>query len=544
MRSSPMSIAIPLLMAFSIGSILPQQVRGHDAAIVPVASNFLSKDAPRSLHEGGPLDLVLASNSDTIEMDPASTMVMDKWKPSTLKPRFHGHGQRPGQPTTVADRQLQADVGINRYDTHNTFEGSCRDAEDQYYDSIQSWSGPPTDSIEECATFCQTVGVGHLASHIGFSYSSNQCSCHFESLPADIILPEGVFPPSRHSGTGPVHSGDGYEDYVCYPVSVGVGPWVINFLDVVANFSISSDDELVLNYEVGKGRKVKTFLYKKDCTTNVTDIFINTTVSKTPMNLNLTYELLTVSHNVNKTAIGSSSVWNDTSKQIELCQVVQLKVEDNDMVISEDIREIDINFDLDVDFTITNNTLGAATIEQGNGTTNVGSYLSAVKCSADAFDSDSSPLVPNADLFVCITSVSTDVGIDSIDKMDIAQAEVYDLNVIVDGKPAFSSFTSIEYVSSTKVKVSTRVPLNVFTFEAGASIAISGEVIMKLAGARGRKLQADVGAKEEAIFDLNVNLQPEIVAEEEEVMMNAAASAARKGFVMLGMVFASVYVMW
>ena len=127
---------------------------------------------------------------------------------------------------------------------------------------------------------------------------------------------------------------------------------------------------------------------------------------------------------------------------------------------------------------------------------------------------------------------------------DIAQAGAEGLNVIVDGKPAFSSITLIEYVSSTEVKVSTRVPLNVFTFEAGASIAISGEVIMNLVGARGRKLQADVGAKEEAIFDLNVNLQPEIVAEEEEAMMNAAVSAASKGSVMLGMVFASVYVMW
>ena len=152
-------------------------------------------------------------------------MVMDKWKPSALKPRFHGHGQWPSQPTTVADRQLQADVNINRYDTHNTFEGMCLDAVGQYYSNFYRYGGPPGASIEGCATFCQSVGVGHLDTHIGFSYDSNHvCYCEFEeweSLPADISLPSQAFY-DQFSGNGPVHSGDGWEDTVCYPVSAGV----------------------------------------------------------------------------------------------------------------------------------------------------------------------------------------------------------------------------------------------------------------------------------------------------------------------------------
>ena len=151
-------------------------------------------------------------------------MVMDKWKPSALKPRFHGHGQWPSQPTTVADRQLQADVNINRYDTHNTFEGTCRDAEGQYYSHFYRHGGPPGASIEGCATFCQSVGVGHLDTHIGFTYGSNMCLCHFEeweSLPADIILPTGAYN-MPNVGNGLVHSGDGSAGWVCYPVSAGV----------------------------------------------------------------------------------------------------------------------------------------------------------------------------------------------------------------------------------------------------------------------------------------------------------------------------------
>ena len=88
----------------------------------------------------------------------------------------------------------------------------------------------------------------------------------------------------------------------------------------------------------------------------------------------------------------------------------------DDLVIAEDICKIDIDVDLWVDFTITN-TLEAATIEQGNGVADVGSFLSVFKCSAESFDRDTTPHEPNAKLFLCLRSLSTDVEIASIDKM-------------------------------------------------------------------------------------------------------------------------------
>ena len=62
----------------------------------------------------------------------------------------------------------------------------------------------------------------------------------------------------------------------------------------------------------------------------------------------------------------------------------------------------------------------------------------------------------------------------------------------------------------------------------------------------GRKLQTDVGSKgvntnEEAIFELNISLLPEVVAEE---AMNSEATSASKEISMVIMVIISAYMMW
>ena len=59
----------------------------------------------------------------------------------------------------------------------------------------------------------------------------------------------------------------------------------------------------------------------------------------------------------------------------------------------------------------------------------------------------------------------------------------------------------------------------------------------------GRKLQTDVGSKgvntnEEAIFELNISLQPEVVAEE---VMNSEATFASKEISMVIIVIIYVY---
>ena len=86
---------------------------------------------------------------------------------------------------------------------------------------------------------------------------------------------------------------------------------------------------------------------------------------------------------------------------------------------------------------------------------------------------------------------------------------------------------------------------NLFDFLPGKSLTVSGAILTKLVNSS-RKLQADIGAtadaNEEASFELNVNLERDIV--DEEVMMKSEASVVIMGFVMIGVVFASAMVVW
>ena len=62
--------------------------------------------------------------------------------------------------------------------------------------------------------------------------------------------------------------------------------------------------------------------------------------------------------------------------------------------------------------------LGPGTIGQGGGATDVDSYVEACKCDGvQSFTCDSSPLLPNIELIICIKSVSPDVEIDILNSM-------------------------------------------------------------------------------------------------------------------------------
>ena len=138
---------------------------------------------------------------------------------------------------------------------------------------------------------------------------------------------------------------------------------------------------------------------------------------------------------------------------------------------------------------------------------------------------------------------------------DISDPSGETLEVIDGAVVSNPTFTSISYVSSTEAQVLTRVPINLFDYNAvGASITIKGNVAMKFAS--GRMLRDDVDAKlfgnaNENAFELTVALQPEMVVKEEEdiaIMMNSAsftaASVVSKGFVVIGMGIASASTIW
>ena len=180
---------------------------------------------------------------------------------------------------------------------------------------------------------------------------------------------------------------------------------------------MDSDDELVVSYSIGKNRVYESDLLAKDCVSSITGVGITMVPSRPPKDA--TRDLLSLAYSIDKSTIADSNIWNDTSNKIEVCQVVQLVVPSRPrMVITEDKRKLNIDLDLSVDFAINDKDLGEAQIYSEDGSTNVTSYVESCKCGGvQDFSCNSSPLLPNNDLFVCIKSVSSDVTIDFLDSM-------------------------------------------------------------------------------------------------------------------------------
>ena len=133
-------------------------------------------------------------------------------------------------------------------------------------------------------------------------------------------------------------------------------------------------------------------------------------------------DVLTLSYSFDKAKIANSSVWNSNTSKIELCQMVQLTLSDpNDdeppMVIAQDMREISIDFNLTSNYEILGTNLDEAAINANNTTTDVSSYVEACKCNATSFNCNDDAFAPNDQLFLCIYSKSTDVGIADLKSM-------------------------------------------------------------------------------------------------------------------------------
>ena len=330
--------------------------------------------------------------------------------------------------------------------------------------------------------------------------------------------------------------------------------WEIQFLGLDADFSIDSTHEVAANYTIGKSREYATNLYAKDCTSAITGIEI-TKVEYTE-SYDSNNDLLMLKYDFNKTEITSSNIWNATSSKIEACQVVQLIISSNGWVISEDIRVLDIDFDLTADFGNAGSGGGGGitafgTVEGGDGgggggsasfsteqiNTTLTSFVEACKCDEGTYTCNTDALVPSTELFVCIKSTSSDVEINYLDSMSLTQ-DTTTLEVIANGIETFPELTTVEYNSTLNmVVVSTFVPSNVFTFAAGESISIGGDVEMQFitsgGGVRRRNLRhlsvtvesaVDVAEGDDAPPDepqvMGSNYQLEVALLQEQGMSN------------------------
>jgi hypothetical protein len=363
------------------------------------------------------------------------------------------------------------------------------------------------------------------------------------------------------------------------------GPWEIKFSSIVADFSYNSTDELVLTYLMGQGHNFEYMLYAGSCNSpsNITDIAhqhkdtISSTTDKKMSNL-------TIEYSFNKSSIAESNIWNETSKSIEICQILQLTLKNDrgqQMIITEDKRDISVDFDLTYNYEIQDVALEEAAINANETSTNVAGYIKSCKCTADSFTCDGRPLLPNDQLFLCIYSISVDVGIANLESMTITQVPAVSpvtgkFEVIVDESIPNPSITSRDYIDAGDVngmyeddngqvqdilgdgvRIRTFLPINAFKYGAGEKVEAKGKVVLKLVNSPSRRLEgqgtpgivrkladvvgADLYSNEKVVYALEVNLQQQFASEDS---ISSAVSVISKGIGIFIMVFALINTMW
>lgn len=334
-------------------------------------------------------------------------------------------------------------------------------------------------------------------------------------------------------------------------------PWDLKFSNLTFDYLIDNAEELVLSYEMGKGRAFDFHLYAGGCDKKprvAIDMDYNKT-SSTVDSDQPSMETLIVKYDFDKSSLAGSNIWNDTTSMVEVCQITQLIIPDPLMIITEDIRDLNIDFDMTVAFSV-GADLAPATVNAVNDTTDLASYVEAYQCGGMGTSNMTADLAPNSVLHLCIKSKSTDIEIESLDTMVIKGFDTQDaastLPIITSGTPSYSSITSIEYEpAGGEVSVTTRVPIGLFNYDAlEASISIGGEVEMRLTGSKetarrlgmggGRALQVTAGETEEVAFDLNIKLRP---STEMELGMSSAGAVGKQSFLVLGVMITFAFIL-
>ena len=376
------------------------------------------------------------------------------------------------------------------------------------------------------------------------------------------------------------------------------------FDSLFVNVSSSNEEKVIVaTYGIGKGKNYSTHLYPDGCPSglemgtaiNVTggSAIVKKDDALTPMkdepmsSLKLTYV-------IDLALLALSDMWNNKTRSIELCQVVELTQEHKGsaLTIVQDIRNITVAFDLTAEFNITVD-LDAAVIEAVNETENFADYISAYYCNGEDDMlklEEESKLQPNEEMDICIASTSSDVEIEEIESMasticmyisldsytadcDIvaplspmqiirgkdssSNDEV--LKVMKDGKASLPSITTFRFVNDTHFICTTRVPTNLFDYEAPeAFVTVEGSLALKLgdgnvnrklmtadqSGGDLRQLQVAAG-NGEASFGFSINLESGEADEYRGIPPLASAVEAHDGLgVMVVILAIAINTLW
>lgn len=110
--------------------------------------------------------------------------------------------------------------------------------------------------------------------------------------------------------------------FLALPANAQIGNWDVLYQSLSTNFQHSVDNEITLNYRIGKDRTYNIALFDKDCVSPITGMSMISTTTRTAA-VTASHDGLTIMLNLDKTAITSSNIWEDNSR-LQFCVAVQL----------------------------------------------------------------------------------------------------------------------------------------------------------------------------------------------------------------------------
>lgn len=242
---------------------------------------------------------------------------------------------------------------------------------------LPDFASPVEIAAGERQAFYVTLAAGNVLYAMGSSYST------ISGEDSNLKIFEGTSNQYPFGSKGGPTIWNGEITYVIVPTSLEPTKvptssptnaptpdnWDIEAHNTTVDFSEDSENEMITEYKIGKGRSYEYDLKAGSCQnpnsiTNLEKgVDYNVTDSTAPWGDG--YEILELKHSFSKDKIYNSSMWNKEDNKIELCETIQLTLPDENggaMVITEVITNISLAFDLSEDFSVNDITLDTATI--------------------------------------------------------------------------------------------------------------------------------------------------------------------------------------
>mmetsp|Transcript_8926 Transcript_8926/g.13793 ORF Transcript_8926/g.13793 Transcript_8926/m.13793 type:complete len:365 (-) Transcript_8926:94-1188(-) len=348
---------------------------------------------------------------------------------------------------------------------------------------------------------------------------------------------------------------------VSYCQAADIPSWALAFKSLSSNFTKDSDDEITLNYNIGKGRNFDV-KYLTNC---VDDVAINATytaANSTSDDDDASLDELELTLDIVKESIYGSNIWDAATNSLKLCVRVELLSDVTGSVVKNLERDIQVDLQFETSFETDNEAkFDQISLLSNETDAAVADYIQACTCDdMTSFTCNTNSLGVDDWINVCVKSTATEMEIDYLDSLKMVQGDGKNKEtlIIVSGKDLEDSSIS----SKTKVPgkngvhVASVIPNRFFSYDGPSTAEVSGVIYLKLKGSS-RRLALEIAdadssssatralqSDQESAFSMEVQLEKNELDVAADADSNGAAIyAVMTGLIGLGTTVGA-FMMW